>query len=343
MDRLLTRDNFREAVFSRDNNECVICKKEGKDAHHIIERRLFPDGGYYINNGATLCYSCHIDAEMTLLSVEEIREAANIRSVILPPHLYSDVRYDKWTNVILPNGKRCAGELFQDESVQKILKQGGVLDNFTQYVKYPRTLHLPFSPGRTKDDRILDDCSIFVGHKVVVTEKYDGENSTLYRDYIHARSVESAGHPSQTWSKRIQADVGWQIPEGWRVCAENLQAKHSIKYTGLPSYLLVFSIWDESNTCLSWSDTIEYVELLGLKTVPVLYVGEWDEDLVKKCFTGTSIFGGSEQEGYVVRLADSFHYSAFKRSLAKYVRPEHVTSVHHWKYQKVEFNDLANT
>jgi len=45
---LLTRDQFREAVFARDKGRCVICGAEGKDAHHIMERSLFDDGGYYL-------------------------------------------------------------------------------------------------------------------------------------------------------------------------------------------------------------------------------------------------------------------------------------------------------
>jgi 5-methylcytosine-specific restriction endonuclease McrA len=56
---LLTRDEFRKQVFERDNYRCVICgAKNGDkhvklDAHHIIERRLWADGGYYLENGAT--------------------------------------------------------------------------------------------------------------------------------------------------------------------------------------------------------------------------------------------------------------------------------------------------
>ena len=52
---LLSRDEFREGVFERDGHKCVVCKEQGKDAHHILERRLFNDGGYYLDNGATLC------------------------------------------------------------------------------------------------------------------------------------------------------------------------------------------------------------------------------------------------------------------------------------------------
>lgn len=59
---LLTRDNFRNSVFIRDNHRCVIYGNAGKDAHHIIERRLWNDGGYYLSNGATLCEVHHINS-----------------------------------------------------------------------------------------------------------------------------------------------------------------------------------------------------------------------------------------------------------------------------------------
>jgi len=43
---LLTRDQFRDGVFARDGRRCVICQSAGPlDAHHIVERRLWPDGG----------------------------------------------------------------------------------------------------------------------------------------------------------------------------------------------------------------------------------------------------------------------------------------------------------
>ena len=92
---LLTRDEFRNAIFKRDNYKCVNCKSNYQDAHHIIERRLFENGGYYLDNGATVCGECHILAEQTVLSCEKIRELAGIETIILPEHLYSDNAYDK--------------------------------------------------------------------------------------------------------------------------------------------------------------------------------------------------------------------------------------------------------
>jgi hypothetical protein len=188
----LTRDDFGEGVFARDSHRCVVCGAVDKDAHHIMERRLFDNGGYFLDNGAALCENHHVLAEQTVLTCEEIRAAARIATIILPDHLYPDE--DKWGNMVLKDGRRIRGELFNDESVQKILAAGGVLPLFLKWVKYPRTYHLPNSPGRTDDDRVLHDTSCFQGKRVIITEKRDGENTSLYTDYVHARSVDSASH-----------------------------------------------------------------------------------------------------------------------------------------------------
>ena len=77
-------------------------------------------------------------------------------------------------------------------------------------VKYGRTFHLPWSPGATDDDKVLDSVAHFVGHDVVVTEKMDGENTTVYpTGYTHARSVDSKkSHPSRDWLKANAAQCG---------------------------------------------------------------------------------------------------------------------------------------
>jgi hypothetical protein len=335
--KLLTRTEFREKVFERDNHRCIICGQSGKvDAHHIMERRLFPDGGYYLDNGATLCDpDCHLAAEQTVLTTEEIREKAGINSVILPPHLYHDERYDKWGNPYLPNGiQRMRGELFHDASVQKVLSW--CLGEFTKYVKYPRTHHFPWSPGISKDDRINEQ--MYFDNEVIITEKRDGENTTMYNDYIHTRSVDYAPHPSRDYVKSIWASVCYNIPEGWRICGENLFAQHSIPYNDLRGYFEIFSVWNEFNECLSWEETVEWSELLGLPRVPVLYQGEYDGAKVKRLAEIVVENGG---EGIVCRSAGSFHYSQFPIRVAKYVRKGHVQTHGHWMRMRLTPNQLA--
>jgi hypothetical protein len=326
---LLTRDHFRNAVFERDNFLCVICNCPAQDAHHIIERRLFKEphefGGYFVNNGASVCGSCHIACEKTLISVEQVREAAGIKKKVLPSHLYDDQTYDKWGNIILENSQRLKGELFYDESVQKILSE--VLHLFTHYVKYPRTYHLPWSLGMHDDDRMHFSTNQWQDKLVVITEKMDGENTTMYSDHIHARSIESKNHPSRTWIKNFWSQIAHLIPEGWRVCGENLYAKHSIGYNNLRSYFLGFSVWNDKNICLSWPETLEWFNLLEIEPVLTLWSGIYNESVCKS-FIDSMDFEVSE--GYVLRTQSEFSYLDFNKYVGKFVRPDHIKTTKHW-------------
>lgn len=341
---LLTRDQFRTSVFDRDKHACVVCHAPAQDAHHILERRLWPNSGYYINNGASVCGPCHLQSERTEISVEMLREKCGITKPIIPPHLYHDVVYDKWANIILDNGTRLKGELFYDPSVQKILGEGkingiSVLSMFINRVKYPRTHHLPWSPGITEDDRILTDLSVFTGRRVIVTEKMDGENTNMYSDGLHARSINGRNHPSRNWVKNFWSSIANDIPEDWRICGENLYALHSIGYDNLPSYFMGFSIWNNFNVCLSWDETQDWFKLLGITSVPVLYDGIWNASLIKSLYHEEK--DRDTREGYVVRIADEFTYGDFRKSIAKYVRARHVApDRHHWFAQAVVPNKL---
>lgn len=337
----LTRKQFREGTLKRDDYKCVICPRtDDLAAHHIIERRLWGECcGYHLSNGASLCPGCHIKAEQTLITCEELREAAGITEILLPEHYYKENRYDKWGDIILPDGRRLIGELFHDLSVQKILKSGGVLGEFCKYVKYPRTMHLSFSSKVTDDDKILDNEKHFEGKRVIVTEKLDGECSSLYPNYMHARSIDGQNHISRNWLKAFHSRMGYNIPDEWRVCGENMYAKHTIYYDNLETYFYAFSIWNERNECLSWDDTIEWAELLDLKLVPVLYDGLWDDDIIK------GFCQDDKREGFVVRIADSFSYGDFKISVAKWVNSQFKDKLkeedtYHWRYSAITPNKL---
>jgi len=205
------------------------------------------------------------------------------------------------------------------------------------YVKYPRTPHLPWSPGATTDDVRVIDTSHFNDHRVVITEKLDGENTSMYRDHIHARSIDSLHHPSRNWVKQLHATFAHELPIGWRLCGENVYARHSIAYEALAGYFYLFSVWNEQNECLSWDETLEWSNLLDLPTPLVLFDGIWDE-------VATSHIRVDEKrvEGYVVRVADAFAYDDFSTSVAKWVRPNHVQTDTHWMHQPVVPNRLAD-
>jgi hypothetical protein len=206
----------------------------------------------------------------------------------------------------------------------------------TKRVKYPRTYHLPFSLGVTSDDKVLKNTGAFIEKEVVITIKMDGESTTLYKDGFHARSIDSRHHPSRDWLARFHSTIAHEIPDGYRICGENLYARHSVVYTDLPSYFMGFSVWN-GDVSLNWDDTVEFFELLGIVSVPVIYRGQFDEqyliDLGKN-------FDTVNNEGFVVRLASAFNYQDFGTSVAKWVREKHVQTGEHWMHSAVLPNGL---
>lgn len=204
----------------------------------------------------------------------------------------------------------------------------------SHYYKYPRTLHLPWSSG--KGDKTLQDDSIFQNQQVVVTTKMDGENTTMYCDHIHARSIDSKNHKSRNFVKQIWASVKFEIPLGMRICGENLYAKHQIHYDNLPSYFLVHSIW-KGDTCLDWAYTVELCEEFGLEHVPILYSGIYDRELIQNLHQ-------EGQEGYVIRLAGSIPYSNFSNHVGKFVDEKFRDALpeEHWMHKDIIKNRIAS-
>ena len=256
----------------------------------------------------------------------------------------------------------------------------------SDYYKYPRTFHFQHSKNLQKDDDYFSGLKYLNEKEVVVSLKIDGEGISLYRDYIHARSISQSDHPSRHWIKNFHATIKHEIPDGWRICGENVYALHSIYYTNLPSYFLVYGIYDENNVCLKWDDVCEFCNILNLCTVPVFYRGIFDleeihdifmnyqfdikgwtfqkdylynlnpildlthelslydfNDFRKMIDQGDNIedFGDQTHEGYVVRLADSFHYNDYtNKYCAKWVRQNHVCTSEFWLNEKMIQNKL---
>lgn len=335
---LFDAEQFRKAVLKRDRNTCVFCSAPAETATHILESQLWDDGGHYLLNGASVCREHRLAFKMTHLLPKQIRIAAHISEVLVPQDYFPTTPYDHWGNEILHNGMRLRGELFLDDDVQQLLSQGRVLDQFTWQVKYPTTPHLPWSEGIQRDDRLLRDVLHFLGKRVVVTMKMDGENTSLYSDYIHARSLDSRHHESRNWVKNFWAKFKYQIPVGWRICGENLFAQHSIRYNDLLSYFNGFSIWNERNQALEWDETLGYFDILGITPVEEIYRGVFDQKLIHAAYLEKS--KGKVCEGYVVRVEDAFDFRDFRRSVAKFVRKDHVQTKDHWMTSEIIPNKL---
>ena len=79
--------------------------------------------------------------------------------------------------------------------------------------RYEKQLHLPWSQHKTTDDKVLDCVDEFKNRQVVVTEKLDGENTSMYSDHYHARSLDSRNHPSRNFAKSLHGSIQHEIPK----------------------------------------------------------------------------------------------------------------------------------
>lgn len=206
------------------------------------------------------------------------------------------------------------------------------------YYKYPKTLHLPWSESLSEGDSYFD-VSSFSNKQVVVTLKLDGESTTCYSDYIHARSLEPISGEEYSWIKSYHSKL--EIPEGLRLCGENLTYKHSIEYQNLKSYFYLYSIWSDTelhgNYCFSWELTCDYAKRLRIPVVPTIYVGKYDKNLIHNTYLNYQSNLG-DKEGYVVRTTNGYKYES--PQIAKYVRANHVQTTEHWKYSQKTKNKL---
>ena len=208
-----------------------------------------------------------------------------------------------------------------------------------EYRKYPRTLHHPLSECVNNNDKVIswEALRSLMGTEVVITEKMDGENTTIYPNgYTHARSIDSKYHESRTWVKSLASTIAYNIPEGHRLCGENMYAEHSIHYDDLLSYFLLFSVWDDEGA-LSWSDTESLAADLGLQTVTVLFQGVLTEEKLKLIWDSID---KESVEGIVVRDVKAIPYDQFENKVFKLVRPNHVQTDEHWMKKEVVKNDL---
>lgn len=197
--------------------------------------------------------------------------------------------------------------------------------------KFPKTYHVPWSPGVTNDDKIHRNMDCFIGKEVVVLEKRDGENASLDKWGTWARSVDSTGGGLRTRMQAIYSRIGHQLSDNQRICGENLQYQHSIIYENVSPFE-VFSIWN-GDIRESWDDLVIMCEVLELVHVPVLWRGTYSKKEIRRLEQKLNF---DTQEGYVITTAEGFDIRDYDKYVAKYVRKGHVQTDDHWKNHLVE-------
>lgn len=214
--------------------------------------------------------------------------------------------------------------------------------------KYFRSMHFPFSPGTTSDDRITQDYSFLENKEVVILEKLDGENNSICEGGIYARS--HGAYAEKPWNNciwSIHDRIKHQLGEDNFVFGENMYAPHSITYEKLDAFFYVFGVREDGNF-LSWDDICLYAGMLNLPTVPVIKRGVFSDikSEVEEIVKNPSVFGSIDSaegkpctmEGVVVRTVDGFHQNDSDAHLLKWVRKDHVKTDEFWARRWITAN-----
>lgn len=308
----MRREDFREQVCERDGHECIVpwCPNEVSpdpdgpgDQHHILERQLWPNGGYRPKNGVNVCEDHHRMAEQNEIPPQAfwrwIVENAGKEGTYVP--LPEDVHLGgidqaNSNTVGIWTGPEHASEF-------AVNKWGEPFEvpphsDLRTYPKYPSTRHLlpvywnseiGTAEMRTgRDDTGLTSVESFLNIPLVTTIKMDGSNAMLVKDTeepVRARNGRDAEHVSfdqlkqEYWNRNVYE----HLPEYLQVFGENLHTKHSIHY-GCPhdscggcesrnmgpavrDVFVVFGVYDTRfDLWLSWPETETIAAQIGFPT-----------------------------------------------------------------------------
>lgn len=215
---------------------------------------------------------------------------------------------------------------------------------------YPRTRHMKGSPGATPDDIITTDNDWiipFLNREIILSEKLDGENTSITNQSVYARSKYPSINPWSVNIRELFPYVKDYISDDEIVFGENLYAIHSIEYNNLPSYFHIFAVFNtKENIWYSWDDVVDFAGVLDLPTVPVLFRGTISSekelmDMINSFMSKPSTYG-IEKEGVVMRLASEIKPEDWNNSVAKWVRANHVRTnkrwEDHWKEAVININ-----
>lgn len=306
--QLLERHAFREQALDRDGGQCLVpwCGEDADEVHHIIERSLWSDGGYYLNNGASVCNHHHQYAEENYIAPHSFWRWLGVEDIPVPEGTAGD-------RIGVPEDRNEQALSFPADgpgTLYAFNKWGEALDtppheDLRDFHKYPSSRHmLPLywksergtAEERTgRDDTGLTDLEPFVGVPLVITEKMDGGNAMLVKDQenpVRARNGSQAKHQSFDLLKQLywENDVYSTLPENLQVFGEWLYAKHSIHYgcdcdpecedvasslsTAVAdwydneAYFQIFGIFDTRyNLWLSWPETLQWSTDIGFPTI----------------------------------------------------------------------------
>ncbi len=226
------------------------------------------------------------------------------------------------------------------------------------FFRFPHTPHLAWlGSAESRADKVLSpsEAASLTSHSLEVEEKLDGANLGLSLGAEGELRVQNRGtYLSEPHAGQFTRLPAWLAQHGEGIAEALLDhhdsplilfgewcaARHSIAYTRLPDWLLLFDVFDVGAGRF-WSSTRRntMAQRLGLATVPQVAQGRFHlNDLIEGVDTWLSRFRDGPLEGVVVRKESA----DWCEQRAKLVRSDFTQSIgEHWRGRQVEWNRLA--
>lgn len=221
------------------------------------------------------------------------------------------------------------------------------------FYRYPHTPHIKWlGKGVPRDDKVLSlsDVSTLLNSEVIIEEKIDGANLGFTLDlngniraqnrgsYLH---VPFSGQFSRLngWLQQHKFDLLSNLSTDILVFGEWCAARHSLDYSHLADFFLLFDIYDKRESKF-WSvqRRNEWAKKTGLFTVPCIQKGLFTTNSLEKVLKETkSMYRDGPVEGIVIRK-DNNQWNTMR---AKLVHADFTQTIsEHWSSRVMEWNSV---
>lgn len=222
------------------------------------------------------------------------------------------------------------------------------------FFRFPHTPHLAWlGEGNPRDDKVLppSDAAALLAGDVVVEEKLDGGNLGLSLGPSGEVRAQNRGQYLEppyrgqfsrlaSWLATHELQLISAINRDLILFGEWCAARHSISYTALPDWFVVFDVFDRgAERFWSAKRRDELARSLGFSVVPEVFAGHATlGDLKRLVLREPSRLGPAHLEGVVVRRETS----DWLESRAKLVHPDFTQAItEHWSRRPLEWNQTV--
>lgn len=223
------------------------------------------------------------------------------------------------------------------EQLEALKNKMGIVNNFVDHldkiIKFPRTKHLTNLGAMTRDDLLFTKSEIdkMTQMEILVEEKIDGANLGFSLDSngnIRAQNrshyVNSQSHAQfkklDSWISTHKTDLMSILNRGkYILYGEWVYSCHTIKYTKLSDYFIMFDLYDIITKNFVSREIIEtYLKSTSIQFVPIIFKGKTTLEELKKLVKTQSKFCEKTIEGIYDGNVEGIYVRAFENNIVKY-------------------------